>query len=330
MKANLFLSIIIPMYNTEDYVTKCLESLNKQKDKDFEILLIDDGSTDKSYLTAIRYLENTDLKYKITKQSNKGQSIARNVGITEASGEYILFLDSDDFVSENLISCLKNNIKKEKFDVVLFNYNRVNSDYKVMNNKKVNLDFSNISGMDILYAYKDNKFSLWTSSLVYSRGFLQENKMNYLENVYGAEDLNFIFKALILANKITYIDKELSYYYQRKNSLTNSPNILKNITVIDAFEDVVKFVGENNIDSEIIDIIEREFIPEHIMYQILGTLNKDTVSDVKGILNLKTVKGYLKRAKYETTRYGKIFFVWIKLAAYVPNIFIKQYLKKKS
>ena len=331
MEKNLFLSIVIPMYNTEEHIIKCLESLDNQTIKDFEVIVIDDGSTDSSYKKAKLYLEKTDLTYKIIKQNNQGQSVARNVGIKTATAQYLLFLDSDDFAEKTLVERTKEEVLSTHFDIVMFDYKRVKENGTVILSDKQDFDFSKgiQDGIEVFYGYTDNRLRLWTSSLIYNREFIIENKLQYLEDCYGAEDLNFIFKSLFLAKNVRYINQVLSYYYQRSDSLTNTHNINKNITVVDAMENLCEFIKAKGLNSNLEKIIRCEFIQEHIMYQILGCTNEDNKAEIIKVLKQCKVRKYLKNGKYHTTRYGKIVFVWMKLACYIPNGFVKIYLKRK-
>lgn len=331
MDRNLFLSIVIPMYNTEKHIIKCLESLDNQTIKDFEVIVIDDGSTDGSYEKAKEYLDKTELTYKIIKQNNQGQSVARNVGIKIATAQYLLFLDSDDFVEETLVERTKEERLSTYFDIAIFDYKRVKENGTVIPSNNQAFDFLKgiQDGIEVFYGYKDNELRLWTSSLIYNRKFIIENKLRYLEGCYGAEDLNFIFKSLFLAKDVRYINQVLSYYYQRPDSLTNTPNINKNITVIDAMENLCEFIKTKGLNSNMGKIIKCEFTPEHIMYQIFGCTSEDNKIEIIDVLKQSKVKKYLKCGKYDTTRYGKVVFIWMKLACYLPRSFVKFYLKRK-
>ena len=135
--------------------------------------------------------------------------------------------------------------------------------------------------------------------------FRSKNKLRFLEGAHGAEDLNFIFKALLSSKKVRGIEDSLVFYCQRGDSLTNNPDIYKNITVVESMEDVAKFIDENKLDKKLKEAIEKEFTCEHIMYQILGYLNSETKKDTLSILKNKNVKKYLKKATIKTNRYGR-------------------------
>lgn len=321
----MFLSVIIPVYNMERYIERCLESLSKQIDNDFEVVLVDDGSTDKSYEVAVSYLENMNISRKTMKKNNQGQSIARNIGLQSAKGEYVLFLDSDDIISKNLVSKCKIETL-DKPDILMFDYKRVDEDGTTRENKVSLSSDDKISGLDIIKKYRNNEFNMWTSSAIYSRDFLKRKRLLFCSEAYAAEDLGFQFKALLSTDKVKVISEVLSYYCQRKESLTNKIDIDKNMTVIDAFEDVLKYIEYKEMDISFEGPVLREFIPEHIMYQILGYVNKDNAEEVMDILDDKVVHRYLKKAKMRTPRYGRSMVKWIKMAAWNPEKFVVKYL----
>lgn len=330
MKSDILVSIIIPIYNTEGYIEKTLDSIIKQTNKNFEIILINDGTKDGAVQVAEKTLENTQIQYKLIEQENNyGQSKARNIGIENARGNYILFLDSDDYIESDLIEKVEKNIS-ENLEILLYDYIRVKSDGEIIKNKHQEFKHFNkdIKGREVFDAYRNNELRIWTSSLVYSRKYIIENNIRFPEDSFAAEDLNFIFKALLIAKKVKCIEDELAYYYQRKDSLTNNPNIDKNITVIDSMEDLCLFIENNIGDNELINIIKYEFIPEHIMYQILGSLNRNNTSKIRSIIKSHKVKKYLKNASKDTTRYGKSVYMWIKMASTSATVFIQVFLKK--
>ncbi|MGL4451988.1 MAG: glycosyltransferase family 2 protein [Sarcina sp.] len=330
MDNKVFLSVVMPMFNSEQTIIKALDSLNNQTDKDLELILVDDGSIDDSYEVAKNYLESVDFKYNISKVENNGQSVARNIGMKKASAEYILFLDSDDYVNEKLVEVTKAAASRSNPEIVVYDYQRVNEDYTLRNNSKQEFAFFNsISpGMEIFEAYKNNKLRLWTSSLIYKNTFLVENNIEFVEEAYAMEDLNFIFKSLWNSTKVKAIDDVLAYYYQRKDSLTNNPDIEKNITVLESIDDLIATSRKKVLGIDFERIIEREFALEHIMYQIFGALNSNNKEQIRKILDDKRVKEYLNEGTSKTTRYGRSMYMWSKLALYTPGLFIFLFLKK--
>ena len=136
------LSIIVPVYNVEKYLAKCLVSLLNQDiaSTAYEIIVINDGSTDGSYAIAQKYAEfNTNLI--LLKQENKGLSATRNRGVNEAKGKYIYFVDSDDFIAPNILKTLLNTLEENDLEILAFNLLKVDVDFEIKKNIQ---DVSNI------------------------------------------------------------------------------------------------------------------------------------------------------------------------------------------
>ncbi|MGG5460902.1 glycosyltransferase family 2 protein [Clostridium sp. B9] len=326
-----FLSIIIPAYNSEKYIEKNLMFLERQTSNNFEVIVIDDGSIDNTCERSEAFLEKFNINHKVIRcEKNQGQSVARNIGIKYSKGKYLLFLDSDDFAENNLVQILENSISDEP-DIIFFDHKRIKEDESIKAKYKQNFEFGKMKyGKEVFYAYKNNNIRLWTGSLIYKKSFLKENNIKFLEGAHGAEDLNFIFKALLSSEKVKGIEDSLVFYYQREDSLTNNPNLDKNITVIKSMDDLVEFVEKNNLEPNLKGIIEKEFTVEHIMYQILGYLTTRTKEDTLRVLKDKNVKKALKKSTYKSNRYGKNIYIYTKLAAYTPKLFINMYLKRSG
>lgn len=201
-------SVIIPIYNAEKYLKKCLDSVVNQTYSNIEIILINDGSTDSSLKICEEYNENFKNIILINKV-NGGQGIARNLGIEKATGHYLTFVDSDDWVEETMIEKMYNVSNNGEIDVVIADI------YKVINNK--NQYFYNYIRIS-----NDNNTNLIVShpgpvAKLIKRELLVKNKLQFLENrVY--EDLALLPLIGIVAKTIFYLNEPLYYYLIRTNS----------------------------------------------------------------------------------------------------------------
>ncbi len=196
-------SIIVPVYNAEKYLVKCLDSLVNQTYKNCEIILINDGSIDNS-LSIIKDYQKKYSNIKLINQSNKGQGQARNVGMKTATGDYIMFVDSDDYVSESIVEELVNKIGDN--DVIVCDILKINNGKEFY--------FSNYS------EFGENYINLMLShpgvfAKLYKRNVI-ENEI-FLENVYY-EDLSFTPMVALNAKKVLYLKKALYYYVVHENS----------------------------------------------------------------------------------------------------------------
>ncbi len=212
-------SVIIPVYNTENYLRDCLDSITGQTLEDIEILCIDDCSTDFSLQILYEYAQR-DSRIRVFRNSeNKGLSATRNVGIDNACGEYIQFVDSDDMIEQDTLEMLYRIALDNRLDMLKF----------LMDwSRKIAFDDSSVnsifSGQEMLKNLIDQA-GFDASSCVYffDRCFLQKNQLRFSPKLRYAEDSLFTFQALALAQRCMCIN-ELKYIYRkRKNSLTTSP-----------------------------------------------------------------------------------------------------------
>ena len=144
LMSDKFLSIVIPAYNSEKYIEKNLMFLSRQTSNNFEVIVVDDGSTDNTCEVSEACLENFKINHRVIRcEENRGQSVARNIGINYSRGKYILFLDSDDFAENNLVQILERNMFNEP-DIVFFDYKRIKEDDSVNVNIAQNFEFGKI------------------------------------------------------------------------------------------------------------------------------------------------------------------------------------------
>ena len=142
------ISVIVPVYKVRDRIIRTLESLKEQTFKEFEVLFIDDGSPDDSSEFADAYLKDSDVNYRIIKKKNGGVSSARNLGIKEAKGEYVQFLDSDDYIDKNMLLDFYTKLKEKDFDVIYSSYVFENNDGTPITDNKNDLKEGIYSGIE--------------------------------------------------------------------------------------------------------------------------------------------------------------------------------------
>ena len=212
-------SVIIPVYNTEQYLRQCLDSVINQTFQDIEIIIVNDGSTDNS-VNIIKEYQQKDSRIVFVDFSNhKGVSDARNVGIKLVKSEYITFVDSDDWVKKDYVKTLYDNIIKYNCDIVVTNFyfhdkdkNRINiyPDFCYRDN------FCDNKNKEKLFSLRFN-WQIWAK--IYKRDFVIKNQISFAGKMM--EDILFTYEAILIADNIIFID-EKNYFYRtfRKNSLT--------------------------------------------------------------------------------------------------------------
>ena len=206
----MFLSIIIPVYNTEKYLEECLNSLLRQnlKPEEYEIICINDGSTDKSGDILNRY----SLKYKnikVINTENGGVSRARNTGLAHAIGDYIWFVDSDDFIAVNILAELKDAASSDSYDRVAFDFYTFKG--YLNQSEQAAYEDGTINGG---YHYKDAN----TFTSILRRSLIRDSRLIFRDASYG-EDSLFIFEFLFHARRQKVLDRTIYFYRVRSGSV---------------------------------------------------------------------------------------------------------------
>ena len=217
-------SVIIPVYNTEEYLRECLDSVVNQTLKEIEIICVDDGSTDSS-LEILKEYAQKDNRITIITQKNLHAGVARNAGFSVARGEYLSFLDSDDWFELNMLDRTYNQIKKDNSDILVYNYNNYNQ-FSSKNESIRGINFKLEKA--ICYKTIEIKETLFTNcnpmpwNKIFNKSFIEKNNIKF-QNLTACNDVYFSMLAMACSNSITYIPDSLcSYRYNRHSSLKNT------------------------------------------------------------------------------------------------------------
>ncbi|WBW98616.1 glycosyltransferase family 2 protein [Oceanirhabdus sp. W0125-5] len=250
------ISIVVPVYNVERYLRKCISSILEQSFKDFELILVDDGSTDNSGRICDEYKEK-DSRIKVIHQENSGLSAARNIGIQTSEGKYITFIDSDDFIHPNMLEVLYNNLHTNKADISICDYNIVYEDKEVTkefsnNNTKV---YSNIEAVKKIVE-KSKASMIVACGKLYRRNLFCD--IRYPVGKYH-EDEFVTYKLLYKSTKVVVTDAKLYYYLQRSNSITGSTYSIKRLEKLEALEEGIKFF-KNEENNELTYLAEFRYL----------------------------------------------------------------------
>lgn len=237
------ISIIVPIYNVEDYLERCLASISKQTYKNLEIILIDDGSTDKSAEICDRFAEK-DQRIVVVHKENEGVSAARNLGMRMAKGEYIGFIDSDDYIDLNMYETLYTAIENKNADLAVcgFEQVRINGQTQV-NDAHENIDWSK---KNIIANY-------FTQGIIKEIMYAPVNKLyrkSMLSDLYFntkyrmGEDILFVFECVERMNKMVYVQGAFYHYVMRKGSAMTSSFSEKRLEYIYAIREIERICLE--------------------------------------------------------------------------------------
>ncbi len=269
-------SVIVPVYNVEEYIDKCLDTLTNQTFKDYELIIINDGSPDNSESIILDYQKKYPKLIKYYKKENGGLSSARNYGIEKSTGEYLMFIDSDDYVSNDMVEKLYNKIDKEQSDMAICNYYRVTCKGKFIKNYNINPGTTNIkSNPEIIL----NKQAAWNK--IYKKELFSQNKFD--EGKYY-EDLRLIPKLYLECKKIAFIDDFCYYYIERDNSIMKDINLEKNYEIVEAIDSLITYYKSHN---------KYERYKEEIEFMMLDNIMVSTFDRI--ICSTDNIKNNLKR-----------------------------------
>ena len=242
-------SIIIPVYNVEEYLKTCLNSAINQTLNDIEIICINSGTEDNSAVILEEYAKNDTRIRIITLEENLGQGVARNIAIDQALGNYIMFLDADDWLELDACEIAYNKISQEKCDFVKFAYNTYDEKTKniTLNCSAVNILLQN-SNSDIRKTNIDFFKACYSCTQIYDRQFLIQNEIKYA-NLRVCEDVPFVTKACVKARKFCALQNSLyNYRINRFQNTTNNTRFWKDIfTARKIALDIIKESAYSNL-----------------------------------------------------------------------------------
>ena len=280
---NDLISIVVPIYNVEKYLKRCIDSIINQTYKNIEIILVDDGSTDKGPSICDSY-KKKDKRIKVIHKKNGGISDARNEGIKITTGSYLMFIDSDDYIDSNMIEELYKNIIKTKADIVICDFVRFDEEKETFN--KYSKKKFIVEEKD-KYNYLFNEYRIPT--VVQWNKLFKKEVFKDIEYKKGKinEDEFIVCSELNNAKRISYYLEPFYHYYQRNNSIMGSYNINRFETIFEAYDSQINFFKNKSMDNEIINTKLVMF--EAITY-FLYMANKSNMTK-------KSLKKYIKKTK---------------------------------
>lgn len=286
------ISIIVPIYNVGKYLPKCIESILNQTFKNFELILVNDGSTDNSGVVCDDYAKK-DTRIKIIHKSNGGVSSARNAGLYVAKGEYIGFVDPDDYIDKNMYEKLYRLCIDNNSDIAICRFNReING--KIQNKERTEeiIELNNMEAMNELFKGNLYRFSLCNklfSKKCFNDVLFPEERIH--------EDLSTTYKLFANSKKAVYINYCGYIYVRRENSILTSTYNEKRLQAFIAWDEIIEFIDKNYYE---------------IIEQVIATFTYWCVDNILYILNQvnnsKKKNNYLNIIQKYTTKY----YIYIK------------------
>ncbi|MGP9670040.1 glycosyltransferase family 2 protein [Pseudoalteromonas sp. AOP31-A2-14] len=321
-------SVIIPVYNVEAYIEKCVESLLEQTYTNFEALIVDDGSPDSSIQLAKQKIGN-DPRFRFFEKENGGQGTARNLALDNAKGEYITFLDSDDYYDQNYLSVMTESIISSDADICMCNTNFIDENDKIIKVYKNNLPIY-LSKQDYLLSYRSISNYMWDK--IFKANCFDNFRFNPLIRTY--EDVHILFRIMYQKTMIS-IDSVLYNYVQRTGSTMNSFPESYIDDRYNIYLEVEKFYYKHLSDnSKYKDHLSHHFLNNFIFDCAINIVkySKNCHMDIQHLLskeggNLFTYKNIITSKTLPIK--NKLLLLLLKLSPKVFKVFMNRWLNLK-
>lgn len=303
------ISIIVPVYKVERYLSKCIDSILGQVYQKWELLLIDDGSPDLSGKICDKYALK-DARIRVFHKENGGVSSARNLGLDKAIGDYVMFVDSDDWICEDCLEVCVKEIVENDLDALQFGFTSVISETEV---PMVKIATIPLSGEQYI---QTNNFNVCAGGGVYKRNIIEEYNLRFPSQLKLAEDQIFTISLFRYVQRIKYLDKSLYYYLQRADSAVHTTKSKDMLLSCEKLIDLSKEWPTS-----------KSFIDKMIVHFIIGMIKNNDVSYkiLKGIYKSQNVGHFYTRNRLQT------FFKKIaQINFYLACWFTFKYFQKKE
>lgn len=249
MDEEKLVSVIIPIYNAEENLEHCLNSLIAQTYRNIQIVLVNDGSEDKSEEICLRFVKN-DSRITYVYQKNNGVGSARNNGIWNAEGEYVCFVDADDYVYPQFVEILLNSIEENEADMAICGFSEI-KDNIIVNQTKGDVQI--MSQQDAMVnLMREDGFKGYVWNKLFRKDIIQEHKIEFDTSISVWEDVLFDFQYMLCVNKIVYNSTPLYYYIYNHNSSSHERNHIlgeeKAYSVIRAQKEIEKLIPKEYYD----------------------------------------------------------------------------------
>jgi len=319
-------SVIIPAYNAASTIERTLKSLFSQSARDFEIIVVNDGSSDDTLDICKKMQKRSPVAMEVYHQSNMGGPSARNRGITLARGEYIIFLDADDLAEKDYVLRLMQAIEsKPSIDIACCSYDLLYEDgsFKprlITNKTKI------LRGRDALLLLLTEKLEVWSGSAIYRRSMLIGFKIYFDESISMGEDIEFRWRAFYHARDVALIPEVLVHYVQHNSSITRAldPKRFPPSSWLDPqkFLDYLEACGEKN--ERLIFALQNYVMPRFAVRRFRNYVAYGIEDVFWRNLDDKEMRHTLKRGFKSFMGNPELAFKCF-LLLYIPKLFYKQY-----
>ncbi len=329
-------SVIIPAWNVEGYVGATLDSILSQTFRDFEVIFVDDGSTDRTPVIARERLGKADVSVSFIYQKNQGVSAARNRGFAKARGRYVLFFDADDLMELNCLEKLYDLAERNSLDIAYGGYDILHKKNGTIEKikRKPEIRKKPESGKSVLLSNwkKEITFYLWY--MIFRRSFLIGNCIYFEEKYRQMNDLDFCWRSFCLAQKVGGFDDVLVHYVNRPGSLTTSDFTPEKSSITFGFDerfdplDFRPFLIENG-NKELVRCFDGFVAPQAMIRRLNRMVRFGHEKEFWKSIKKKTVRQCLRKSWKSIFKKPEVF-VKSMMALYFPRIFCRRYIRERQ
>jgi glycosyltransferase involved in cell wall biosynthesis len=277
----MLISIIVPVFNLEGYVSHCLQSVFLQDLSSVEIIIVNDGSNDGS-LEEIQSTINrlVPVNIQVLTTVNKGVSSARNLGLKTARGDYVYFLDGDDIVTCDFLETVKSKLLTCLPEMLIFGFNKTTPDLQVLQRYEDRFSYPEkfVSSYELLDRRLDDKILVCVGTVIYKREVLLDRELWLHEDTKYGEDLELLLKYISCVDEIVVVDKVLVNYIQRPLSAMNNKKKMQYDSIY-SLERVAEFWEQNSFDQHFIKKLRSVFIPIALLRMAMEAVQKNIPVD---------------------------------------------------
>lgn len=320
------ISIIVPAYNCQLYIKECLDSLLSQTYDNLEIIVVNDGSSDNTRSICEEYSVKNSSIYLIN-QENKGEAGARNTGLSQASGEFIAFVDSDDYIDSNMIELLYNAIKSSKADLAVSSISRFPNPKLIKNSSEINTPLNAFYFFNNLLN-KDEFLSCWRC--LFHINIIKNNKILFTNGRKIGADQEFVYKYLLHSKAVVNIPNAVYYYRENPSSMMLNKTYI-HFHIVDAMQSVIDYayqVVEAEEAEKIAQVIKNNICIHGIYFASVTLLTAgERVASLKQFLFDKGYNSFLKNA---VVNKNKSYYQFWKLWNMSPTLCLYYYSFRKK
>lgn len=307
----MLFSVIVPIYKVEDYLSQCIESVLKQSYKNFELILVDDGSPDNSGEIADEYAKK-DNRIHVLHKENGGLSDARNKGLSIANGEFIWFLDSDDYMAQSamdsVVNLITNNADLDMITCAHINsYSNGNKTTVSLPNNYSDINIDRNEYLDKLHKSNGAYWAAWKN--IYRNSIVRKHNLKFSDGLIGAEDCDFFMCFLRHAEKFSFLNVPVIYYrIDREGSITNDMSKAAIMGQLEVFKDNYNIYNEYRNNDMLVFFAKKFANTVSLLYHLKSETDINEVTNfVKEnrniLINSKGLKYYIAKLIWSTFGY---------------------------